>query len=93
MGKYELTIVLDGKVTSAKKKTTLDKITKLVETYSGKVVKTEEWGVRDLAFKIGKSETGFFVHLQLELETKGAKLLADKIRLEEDLIRYLLIRA
>ena len=90
--KYELTIVLDGATSAAKKKTTLEKVTKLVEVFGGKVGKPQDLGVKDLAYKISKSETGIYIFLPLELDAKGAKSLGDKIRLEEGLIRYLLIR-
>ena len=89
---YELTIVLDGATSAAKKKATLEKVTKLVEFFGGKVGKMEDLGVKDLAYKIGKSETGIFAFLPLELDAKAAKSLGDKIRLEEGLIRYLLIK-
>lgn len=92
MKNYELTIVLDGKATSAKKKAVQQKASDMVAAYKGKVGKVEDWGERQLAYKIGKSETGHYIFMPLEMETAGAKNLNDKLRLEEDLIRYLLVR-
>ncbi len=92
MRNYELVIVIDGKTTAAKKKTTLEKIEKLVTSVKGKVGKTKEWGTKELAYKIGKSDTGTYFILPLELDGAGAKDISSKLRLENDLIRYLLIR-
>lgn len=91
MDKYELTVVVDGK-SAAKKKTVTDKVEKLVSVLKGKVGKVEDWGVKDLAYKIKKSQSGIFVHFPLELEGSAAKSLGDKLRIEDDIIRYLLVR-
>ncbi|MEK7525867.1 MAG: 30S ribosomal protein S6 [Patescibacteria group bacterium] len=92
MKNYELTIVLDGKASSAKKKAAQQKATSMVEAFKGKIGKVEDWGERELAYKIGKSETGHYIFIPLQMEAAGAKNLNDKLRLEEDLIRYLLVR-
>ena len=92
MGKYELTVVLDGKATAAKKKRVVEKIKKLISTFKGKVGKVEDWGEKELAFKIKKSTTGIFLHIPLELNPEAAKAINGKLRLEEEILRYLLVR-
>ncbi len=92
MRNYELVIVTDGKATAAKKKTILEKIEKLVTSVKGKVGKVKDFGTKELAYKINKSETGSYQIIDLELEGSGAKDISNKLRLENDLIRYLLIR-
>jgi len=92
MEKYELTLVLDGKITAAKIKTVSGKLSKLVELFKGKIVKLEEWGKKDLAYPINKSSTGYFLYGELELTTNTVKGLTDKLRIDEDILRYLIIR-
>ncbi len=92
MNKYELTIVLDGKATAAKKKSVTEKLEKMIKALKGNVVKVKDWGIKDLYYEIKKSETGAFLIFELELEGQGAKTINDKLRLEEEVIRYLLIR-
>ena len=92
MHNYELVLVTDGKMTAAKKKTVLEKIEKLVSSVKGKVGKVNEWGTKELAYKIGKSDSGAYFILPVELDGAGAKDISTKLRLENDLIRYLLIR-
>ena len=97
MRKYELTVVLDGKATPAKKKSVTELVEKVVAIGKGKVGKVEDWGTKDLAYplhgnsKIGKSATGVYLHFPLELETDSAKEVMAKLRANEDIIRYLLI--
>lgn len=92
MNSYELAIVLDGKATAAKKKTVTAKLEKLIEPAKGKLGKPEEWPARTLAYKIGKSETGVFLFFPLELTGEAAKSLSNKLRLEEEILRYLLVK-
>ncbi|MBN1168269.1 30S ribosomal protein S6 [Candidatus Woesebacteria bacterium] len=93
MQNYELTVVLPGKASANKKKKTKDFIEELVKTLEGKVKKSDEWGVIDLAYRIKKSEKGLFLYFKLEMEPTNAKQLDDKLRIEEDIIRYLLIKS
>ena len=91
MNKYELTIVLDGKAGAAKKKKVVETLEKVLAIYKGVIKETKDWGVKELAYKIGKSETGLYVFFELELDPKGVKALNDKLRTDPDLIRFLLI--
>ena len=92
MKNYELTVVLPGKLTAAKKKGALEKIEKMISTFKGKIVKSEDWGERELAYSIAKNDSGTYLYFEVELEAAQAKALNDKIRLEEDLIRYLFVK-
>ncbi len=92
MNSYELTVVLPGKVTTAKKKAVREKTEKMVKTLKGKVGKVEDWGEIELAYEINESSSGIYLHFPLELEAAVAKNINEKLKLEGDIIRYLLIR-
>jgi small subunit ribosomal protein S6 len=92
MNTYDLTIVLAGGITPAKKTTLRKKIEELVKTEKGKLVKVNEWGELDLAYPIAKNKTGIFLLFTLELESERAKEIDKKLNLEEGIIRYLLVR-
>lgn len=66
--------------------------TKIVEDNAGKVVKTETWGLRSLAYKIAKNRKAHYV--MLEIDGPGA-IVAELERQEainEDIIRYMTVR-
>ena len=92
MNMYELTLVLDGKAGAAKKKKVTENLEKILKIFKGVIKESKEWGVKELAYKLGKSETGLFLYFELELEPKSLKALDDKLRTDEDVIRYLVIR-
>jgi len=92
MQKYELTVVLDGKTTPAKKKSVRASVEKFITSLKGKVGTVEEWGEKHLSYKIGKSESGNFLFFPLELDAENAKALGTKLNQEEEVIRHLLLR-
>lgn len=92
MNNYELTIILDGKATPAKVKAFNTKLGKVITLLDGKMVETKEWGKKDLAYKIKKSDTGFYLFGKLELLPGNVKKLSDKLRVDEEVLRYLLVK-
>jgi small subunit ribosomal protein S6 len=92
MENYELTLVLPAKTTAAKKKSAQELIEKLVKTLKGKMLKTDDWGELKLSYKISGNESGIFLHHWLELDKQAVKDINNKLRLEEGVIRYLLVR-
>lgn len=92
MKDYELTVVLSEKATSAKKKKVVETIEKMVKTAKGKIKKSDDWGKADLAYTIKGNQAGVFLFFELELEPESVKSLDQKIKLEEDIIRHLLVK-
>lgn len=92
MNKYELTIVVEGKGASAKKKKVTETLEKLLKIFKGKIVETKDWGVKDLAYKLGKNEQGGYLHFTLEIEAGSVKSLNEKLRTDSDILRFLLVR-
>lgn len=91
MKNYELTIVLPGNATAAKKKDAGERIEKMVKVNGGKVAKADDWGKKELAYEIDKNDSGIFLYFELEMPTEAVKALKDKMKLEDDIIRYLVI--
>lgn len=93
MRNYELTVVLDGKATKAQISEKKELIEKLVKLFEGKIVKQEDWGIKDLAYSIKKCATGFFFYSDIEIPAGKVKDLNEKLRLEEGIIRFLLVKS
>lgn len=58
----------------------------------GKLVKEDLWGARDLAYPIKKQTKGYYAHFELEGDPKVVKDLDKSLKVEEDIIGYLLVR-
>ena len=66
MNKYELTVILEGKATGAKKKSVLETLEKSIKMLEGKIEKAEDWGVKELFHEIKnkKKDYIFICHLK-----------------------------
>jgi len=89
---YELTLVVDPDLTSEKQKDQLAKIKKIITLLKGAVKKTTEWGKRELAYPIKKKNMGYYFLWEIELPEKNLGEFYRKIKLEEGIMRYLLVK-
>ncbi|GGC17911.1 hypothetical protein GCM10011371_01770 [Novosphingobium marinum] len=66
--------------------------TEIVESNNGKVVKTETWGLKNLAYKIKRNRKAHFVMLNIEAPGDVVEELERQTAINEDVIRWLTIR-
>jgi small subunit ribosomal protein S6 len=66
--------------------------TKIVEDNQGKVVKTETWGLRSLAYKIAKNRKAHYVMLEIDGPGTIIAELERQNSINEDVIRYMTVR-
>ena len=66
--------------------------TKIIEDNGGKVVKTETWGLRSLAYRIQKNRKAHYVALDFEAPANVIAELERQTQINEDVIRYMTIR-
>lgn len=92
MNAYELTLVINPKLADKERETLLEKVYALVEKEGGKVAEKKPWGKKKLAYPVKKLSEGFYEFLTLELEPFAVKSIDKKIKAEENIIRYLLIK-
>ena len=66
--------------------------TKIVEAQQGKVTKVENWGLRNLAYKIAKNRKAHYVLLNIDAPAGTVAELERQTAINEDVIRYMTIR-
>src|SRR3954451_13472045 len=66
--------------------------TKIIEDNGGKVVKTETWGLRSLAYRIQKNRKAHYVMLDIEAPAPVVAELERQTQINEDVIRYMTVR-
>lgn len=94
--KYYLTYLLPVSFTDAELASFRDAIAGLVTKHKGKVVTTDDWGKKPMAYKIkhaGKWQTeAVYTHLTLELPADQVQPLEKDLYLQTQIIRHLLVR-
>lgn len=91
MNQYLLTLVLKSSLEDKERKDVIESIKKKLD--GGKVTKEDSWDKRDLAYPINKQTEGFYIHMEFEAEPKVISGLDKSLKVEEDILRYLLVRA
>jgi small subunit ribosomal protein S6 len=64
----------------------------IVESNQGKVMKTETWGLKNLAYKIKRNRKAHFVMLNIEANGATVAELERQTSINEDVIRFVTIR-
>ncbi len=87
--KYEVLLLLNPNL----EKEDLEKLLKNVETkLGGSILKKEDWGVKDLAYKINKSKKGYYVLYYVETTSENIISLKEMIAINKDIIRPMILR-
>lgn len=66
--------------------------TQIIETNQGRVVKTETWGLRSLAYRIAKNRKAHYVMLEIDAPGDVVAELERQTQINEDVIRYMTVR-
>ncbi|MET3723254.1 small subunit ribosomal protein S6 [Sphingomonas sp. NFR04] len=66
--------------------------TKIIEDNNGKVVKTETWGLRSLAYRIAKNRKAHYVMLEIDAPAGVVAELERQTQINEDVIRYMTVK-
>ena len=66
--------------------------TKIVQDMNGKVVKTETWGLRSLAYRIAKNRKAHYVMLEIDAPGDVVAELERQTNINEDVIRYMTVK-
>ena len=88
---YELTLVTPGAVSEADSIKVIEKVKKLLPK-DVKIVREDDWGVKDLAYHVHKNDKGRFVQLGFVCESSPIGELNKALNIEEGLLRYLLLK-
>ena len=92
MNCYEHTFITKQDLLLSQAKTLVNKYKDIIKKNSGKVIKTEECGLRNLSHVIKNNKKGFYFHIKLEGVGKTVKELEKAENIDEVLIRYLTVR-
>ena len=89
---YENVFIARQDLTPAKVAELTDKYASVVESMGGKVSKRENWGLRNLAYKIQKNRKGYYTLMNIDAPADAIIEMERLMRLDENLIRYLTIK-
>jgi len=89
---YETVFIARQDLGDAQVKAITEACEKVIKDGKGKITKTEEWGVRTLAYKINKNKKGHYVLIECDAPAPAVIEVERTLRLNEDVLRYMTIR-
>ena len=92
MALYEHVFLARQDLAQAQVDALAENATKIVEDHGGKVVKTETWGLRSLAYRIAKNRKAHYVMLEIEAPGDTVAELERQTQINEDVIRYMTVK-
>ena len=92
MALYESVIIGRQDLTSGQFDTLLEKFIAVIQSFKGEIKKRENWGIRNLAYKINKNRKGHYTLLNIDGPPEAIQEYERLMRLDEDVIRFLTIK-
>jgi small subunit ribosomal protein S6 len=90
---YELIFICRPDTPEAEIDKVIATLQQTVEEQHGRLEKTEKWGVRRLAYRVGKSREGFFVYLAIYgRQGDMIKELERRLKVTEPVLKYMTVR-
>ena len=92
MNCYEHTLIIKQDLSENAGKQVIDKYEGIINKNSGKVIKTENWGLKILSHKINNNKKGFYFHIKFEGIGKTIEELEKAENIDEMLVRFLTVK-
>ena len=92
MNCYEHTLITKQDLQENQVKVLVDKYKEIIKKNSGKILKTEEWGLKNFSHKIKNNRKGFYFHIKLEGTGKTIQELEKAENIDQMLIRFLTVK-
>jgi len=89
---YEHVFLARQDLAQAQVDTLAENATNILSENGGKVVKTETWGLRSIAYRIAKNRKAHYVMLDIDAPAPALAELERQTGINEDIIRFMTIR-
>lgn len=92
MALYESVFIARQDISAAQVETLAETFGNIITENGGKVVKTESWGLKTLAYKMNKNRKGHYYMYNLDAAPEAVQEMERVMRLNEDILRFVTLR-
>ncbi len=89
---YETVFIARGELSAKQVETLTDDMGAIAKKLGAKIIKTEQWGLRTLAYPINKAKKAYYALIEMETVPAALLEMERNMRLHEDIVRYLTVR-
>ena len=91
MSNFEAVVLLSPEISSTIRNSCLDNLEKMINEKSGQIINKEDWGLRDLSYKIDHFSKAFYNFYQIEIEGDKIESIKKTLNQNENFIRHLFV--
>ena len=84
--------VVSAKLEDEERTALIEKIKEQIVRFGGTVSDVDEWGKKKLAYEIQKQTEGFYYFVHFESEASCPAEVVDRVRIMDNVLRYLCVR-
>ena len=92
MGKFEAVLLINPSISNPVLKKEIDTFAKQISSNDGKIINTENWGLRDLSYNISKFKKAFYKYFQLEIEGSKIQFVKKYLTQNDYVLRHIFIK-
>ena len=92
MSLYESVFIARQDISTAQVEGLAETFEKIITDNAGTVKKTEQWGLRSLAYKIKKNRKGYYVLFNIDAPSAAVQEMERQMHIHEDILRFLTTR-
>lgn len=89
---YETLVLLSPELAEENRKEILDLLTGIVDREGGKMVETDDWGMRQLAYPVKKQSRGYYVRLVYDAPGALVAELERNIRITDGIFKFMTVK-
>lgn len=89
---YETVYIARQELSDTQVKTLTEQLCQFIKDGGGKIHKTENWGLRTLAYRINKNRKGHYVLIESDTPAPALHEMERNMRLSEDVLRFMSIK-
>ena len=92
MSKFEAVLLINPDISIQILKKEIESFKKQISTNKGEVIDSENWGLRDLSYKISDFKKAFYNFFQLEIEGNKIQIIKKYLTQNDHILRHLFIK-
>ena len=92
MNKYESVLIARQDLCSSQVNTLVDELKNVISAQGGEVVRVDNWGLKNLAYRIKKNRKVHYVLMNISAPASAVAEYERVMRVNEDIIRYMTVR-
>jgi small subunit ribosomal protein S6 len=89
---YESVFIARQDISATQAEALTEQFANLIAEQGGKVTKKEQWGLRNIAYRIKKNRKGHYVLMNIDAPAAAVTEMERQMRINEDILRYLTVR-